>query len=339
MKKVIYCICGVLAVVILIAAYSAYSLFSSPFNISEKTFVYIDNDDDMDSVRYKIEKAGNTSNLLGFNITARVKAFNTPKTGRFAITPGEDMFTFARHMANGMQEPIKLTVPEVRTIEDMEQRLAKSLMISSEEIEEVLNDTIFIKELGYSKENIPCIFIPNTYEVYWNITPKKLIEKLHNEKERFWNNNRRDKAKEIGFTIEEVITLASIVESETSYNPEKATIAGLYINRLHTDMPLQSDPTVIFAIHDFNIHRVTLEQLKFESPYNTYVNLGLPPGPIRIPSIRGIDAVLNYEHNNYLYMCAKEDFSGSHNFTNNYNEHLKNARNYQKALNERNIMK
>jgi len=339
MKKVICCICAVLAVVAIIAAYSAYSLFSSPFNISEKTFVYIDNDDDMDSVRNKIEEAGNTSNMFGFTITAKVKGFDTPRTGRFAINPGEDMFTFARHMANGMQEPIKLTVPEVRTIEDMAERLSKSLMMSSEEINEVLNDTLYIKELGYTKENIPCIFIPNTYEVYWNITPKKLIEKLHKEKERFWNDERRAKAKEIGFTIEEVVTLASIVESETSYNPEKATIAGLYINRLHTEMPLQSDPTVIFAIHDFSIRRVTLEQLKFESPYNTYVNLGLPPGPIRVPSIRGIDAVLNYDHNNYLYMCAKEDFSGSHNFTNNYNEHLNNARKYQKALNERNIMK
>ena len=339
MKKVAYCICAVVAVLALFAAYSAYSLFSSPFNISEKAYVYIDDDDDMDSVRTKIETAGNVSNMFGFTLTSYAKGFDTPKTGRFAINPGEDMFTFTRHMANGMQEPIKLTVPEVRTVEDMEQRLSRILMMSSDELAEVLNDTTFMKELGYTKENIPCVFIPNTYEVYWNITPKKLVEKLHKEKKRFWTDERRAKAKEIGFSVEEVVTLASIVESETSYNPEKATIAGLYINRLKSEMPLQSDPTVIFAIHDFSIHRVTLEQLKFESPYNTYVNLGLPPGPIRIPSIRGIDAVLNYERSNYLYMCAKEDFSGSHNFTNNYNEHLSNARRYQKALNERNIMR
>lgn len=339
MKKAIYIICAVIGVLALFAAYSAYSLFSSPFKISERTFVYIDNDDNMDSVYNKIKTEGNVSNMFGFTLTSKLKGFDAPKTGRFAITPEEDMFTFTRHMANGMQEPIKLIVPEVRTVEDMVQKLSNLLMMSCDELKDVLNDSLYIDSLGYKKETVPCIFIPNTYEVYWNVTPKKLIEKLNKEKERFWNDERVAKAKEIGLTIEEVTTLASIVESETSYNPEKATIAGLYINRLHTDMPLQSDPTVIFAIHDFNIHRVTLEQLKYESPYNTYMNIGLPPGPIRIPSIRGIDAVLNYDHNNYLYMCAKEDFSGSHNFTNNYNEHMQNARKYQKALNERNIMK
>lgn len=339
MKKVFLYICALFSVGAIVAAYSAYSLFSSPFEISEKAYVYIDDDDTMDSVRAKVETEGRAGNMFGFTLTSWVKNFKTPRTGRYAITPGEDMFTFARHMANGMQEPVHLTVPQVRTVEDMEVRLGKMLMIDSAQIADVLGDSVFMDSLGYKKETVPCLFVPNTYDVYWNITPKNLILKLHNEKERFWTEERRNKAKANGFTIEEVATLASIVESETSYNPEKATIAGLYINRLRIEMPLQSDPTIIFAIHDFGIHRVTHEQLKYESPYNTYMNIGLPPGPIRIPSIFGIDAVLNYDHNDYLYMCAKEDFSGSHNFTKDYNEHMRNARRYQQALNERGITK
>ncbi|MCR5313308.1 MAG: endolytic transglycosylase MltG [Bacteroidaceae bacterium] len=335
MKKLLISI----AVIIAIFAVAAYALFSSPFNINEKTYIYVDKDDNIDSVRVKIENAGRASNMLGFTITSWIKGFNTPRTGRFAITPGDNLFNLTRHIANGMQEPIKLTVPEVRTVDAMMAKLGKVLMIDSADIAQVINDSIFMDSLGYKKETLPCLFIPNTYEVYWNISPEILIKKLHKEKERFWNEERRAKAKANNYTIEEVVTLASIVESETSYNPEKSTIAGLYINRLKIGMPLQSDPTIIFALQDFTIRRVTHEQLKFESPYNTYINTGLPPGPIRIPSIRGIDAVLNYDHNDYLYMCAKEDFSGSHNFTNNYNEHMQNARRYQKALNARGIMK
>ena len=228
-KHYAYLAAGMLMLAVAAFAYFLYSQISAPILKGKEThYVYIDNDDDMDSVRSKIETAGNASNMFGFTLTAKLKGFDTPKTGRFAITPGEDMFTFTRHMANGMQEPIRLTVPEVRTVEDMEERLSRLLMMSSDELAEVLNDTVFMKELGYTKENIPCVFIPNTYEVYWNITPQKLVEKLHKEKERFWNDERRAKAKDIGFTIEEVTTLASIVESETSYNPEKATIEALH---------------------------------------------------------------------------------------------------------------
>lgn len=339
MKKALKYILGIFAILILLAAYAAYSLLSSPFGIAEKAYVYIDDDDDMDSVYKKVRETGEVSNMLGFTITSKIKATEKPKTGKYAITAGEDMFTFARHMLNGMQEPVHLIVPEVRTVNDMAERLGKSLMLSSEDLMSVLNDSTFMDSLGYSKENVPCLFVPNTYDVYWDISPKNLVLRLHKEKERFWTQERQDKAKACGFTKEQVVTLASIVESETSYNPEKSRIAGLYINRLRTDMPLQSDPTVIFALQDFTIRRVSKEHLKVESPYNTYTNIGLPPGPIRIPSVRGIDAVLNYEHNDYLYMCAKEDFSGSHNFTSSYNEHLSNARKYQSALNTLGIKK
>ena len=332
-------ICIVSALVALIAAVCAYLLFVSPFGLKDTAYVYVDEDDTMDSISAKVSEAGQPSTVLGYSLMSALKRFSTPRTGCYAIEPGMNMFRCVRNLANGRQTPVKLNVPEVRTVEDMASRLSSQLMISEDEILAALNDAALMDSLKYTKETIPCLFIPNTYEIYWNISPKALVTRMNKEKEAFWTDERKQQAKEIGMTPEEVVTLASIVESETSYGPEKATVAGLYKHRMDVDMPLQSDPTVIFAIGDFNIHRVTNEQTHFESPYNTYINKGLPPGPIRIPSIKGIDAVLHYDHNEYIYMCAKEDFSGSHNFTSSYSEHLANARRYQQALNQRGIMK
>lgn len=340
MNKRVIKIIGAAAVVgAAVAACCAYLLFSSPFTIDEEAKIYVDADDTMDSLYQKVSDTGRPSTMEGFKLMSTLKRFSNPRTGCYAIEPGESMFTLVRRLANGGQTPIQLKVPEVRTVKDMAERLASQLMISADEIEQALTDSAYMDSLGYRKETIPCLFIPNTYEAYWNMSAQGLVNRLNKEKNAFWNEERLSKAKANGMTPDEVVTLASIVESETSYGPEKATVAGLYKHRLDIDMPLQSDPTVIFAIGDFNIHRVTFEQLRYQSPYNTYVNQGLPPGPIRIPSIQGIDAVLNYDHNDYLYMCAKEDFSGSHNFTNSYAVHLQNAAKYQQALNKRGIMK
>ena len=179
--------------------------------------------------------------------------------------------------------------------------------------------------------------IPNTYEMYWDVSADNFLLRMKKENDNFWNKERQTKAQTLGLNANQVATLASIVDSESAYNPEKPRIAGLYINRIKKGMLLQSDPTVIYAIGDFTIRRVLNRHLEADSPYNTYKYKGLPPGPIRIPSIAGLDAVLNHENNNYLYMCAKEDFSGSHNFAVTYAEHQANARRYVKALNERGI--
>ena len=186
---------------------------------------------------------------------------------------------------------------------------------------------------------MPCPFIPETYQVYWDISIEDFFARMKKEHNKFWNEDRRLKAKTIGMTPEEVCTLASIVEEETNNNDEKPMVAGLYINRLHTGMPLQADPTIKFALQDFSLRRITNQHLSIQSPYNTYLNTGLPPGPIRIPSPKGLDSVLNYVKHNYIYMCAKEDFSGTHNFASNYADHMVNARKYWKALNERKIFK
>ena len=181
------------------------------------------------------------------------------------------------------------------------------------------------------------MFIPNTYDIYWNVSIDGLLERMKKEHDRFWNADRTAKATKLNMTSDEVSTLASIIDEETANNAEKPMIAGMYINRLKENMPLQADPTIKFALKDFAIKRIYNKLLKVDSPYNTYVHEGLPPGPIKIASIKGIDAVLNYVEHDYLYMCAKEDFSGTHNFAKTYTEHLKNAAKYSKALNDRGI--
>lgn len=337
MTKFVKTILGLGVVAAIAAAYASYLLFSSPFQNKESALIYLDRDDTMDSLYQKVTAEGKPSSLTGLKFMSALKRFTQPRTGCYTIEPGESSFDFIRRVANGSQTPIKLNVPEVRTIETLVERLAPQLMISADEITAKLSDSLFVDSLGYTKETLPCLFLPNTYEIYWNISAEKLLARFNKEVKSFWNEERIAKAKAMNMTPEQVVTLASIVEGETSYGPEKPTVAGLYLHRLEVGMPLQSDPTVIFAIGDFTIRRVTIEQTRYQSPYNTYVNQGLPPGPIRLASVQGIDAVLNYDHNNYLYMCAKEDFSGSHNFTESYAEHLQNAHRYQDALNKRGI--
>ena len=193
------------------------------------------------------------------------------------------------------------------------------------------------QKLGYDTATIASLFVPNTYEVYWNTDIDKFMQRMVKEHDAFWTTERRQKASRLGLSPEQVCTLASIIDEETANNGEKPMIAGMYLNRLKVGMPLQADPTVKFALQDFSLKRIYHNHLTVNSPYNTYKNIGLPPGPIKVASIQGIDAVLNRVQHNYLYMCAKEDFSGTHNFAMSYQEHLKNAARYSEALNQRGI--
>ena len=210
-------------------------------------------------------------------------------------------------------------------------------MMDSAVVAQHFADSAFCRQYGYDTATMACLFIPNTYEVYWNTSLEDFMKRMQKENTIFWNKERLRLAEATGLTPNEVVTLASIVDEETANNAEKPMVAGMYINRLRTGMPLQADPTVKFALHDFSLRRIYHNHLNVESPYNTYRNTGLPPGPIRIPSIAGIDAVLNHVKHDYLYMCAKEDFSGTHNFARTYREHLANAAKYSKALNQRGI--
>ena len=201
----------------------------------------------------------------------------------------------------------------------------------------LLSDSAFCAQQGYDTATIACLFVPNTYEVYWNISIDNLMKRMQKEHDNFWNMQRTLKAEALKLSKNEDCTLASIIDEETANNAEKPMIAGMYLNRLKADMPLQADPTIKFALKDFALKRIYHNMLQIDSPYNTYKNTGLPPGPIKIASIAGIDAVLNRTAHDYLYMCAKEDFSGTHNFAKTYQEHLKNADKYSKSLNERGI--
>ena len=341
MPKWIWGVLCSLAVAIMVVAWRVYN---SGFKLQNTTYLYVDADDNVDSISQKIESQTAPESMRVFHLFAGLLNLKDRiRTGRYEVSPQHTMLNLIRNIRNHHEKPIMLVVPSTRTMDAMAGKLANQLMLDSASIEQYLKDEGNIKALGYTKETLPGLFIPNTYEVYWDVSIPKLMERMQKENAAFWNEERMNKLQEVSqyageeMTKEKVITLASIVDSETADDGEKPTIAALYMNRMRKPMALQSDPTVIFAVGDFSIRRVLHEHLKVESPYNTYRNLGLPPGPIRVPSIAGIDAVLNHDKNDYIYMCAKEDFSGTHNYAASYGEHLRNAARYTKALNERGI--
>lgn len=341
MPKWIWGVLCSLAVAIMVVAWRVYN---SGFKLQNTTYLYVDADDNVDSISQKIESQTAPESMRVFHLFAGLLNLKDRiRTGRYEVSPQHTMLNLIRDIRNHHEKPIMLVVPSTRTMDAMAGKLANQLMLDSASIEQYLKDEGNIKALGYTKETLPGLFIPNTYEVYWDVSIPKLMERMQKENAAFWNEERMNKLQEVSqytgeeMTKEKVITLASIVDSETADDGEKPTIAALYMNRMRKPMALQSDPTVIFAVGDFSIRRVLHEHLKVESPYNTYRNLGLPPGPIRVPSIAGIDAVLNHDKNDYIYMCAKEDFSGTHNYAVSYGEHLRNAARYTKALNERGI--
>lgn len=313
-------------------------IFLPQFQIKEKTDLYIDRDDTLDSIYQKITIKANPKSLKGFQKICRYSKYDEHiRTGRYELLPEDTPYQLYHKLSRGHQTPVQLVVNSPRKVESVVGHLAKQLMIDSLEIADLLFDEAFQAEMGYHEKSLMFFFIPNTYEVYWNIQVEDLLARLQKEHDAFWNDTRKQKAEQMGLTPYEVTILASIVDEETIKNEEKATVAGLYMNRLKRGMLLQADPTVKFALGDFTIQRITEKDLEIDSPYNTYLYAGLPPGPIRIPTLKGIDSVLNYEKHNYLYMCAKEDFSGYHNFASNLAEHTRNARKYWSALNRRNI--
>lgn len=336
---------GAIGCIVIVAIVGYLYCFSSFSKSSDTQYVYIDTDDNIDSVYNKVEPIANSFPYQAFKtLTHHFGYAGHIHTGRYAIHPGEGALKVWRHMKNGLQEPVNLTLPSVRTLNKLSAELSKKLMIDSTSILQALTDEATCEKYGYDTTTIACMFIPNTYDIYWNSSVEKLLDRMKKESEKFWNSDRTQKAKALQLTPVEVITIASIVDEETANNAEKPMIAGMYYNRFKLrnaeypeGMPLQADPTIKYAWKRFDLKRIYNNLLHIKSPYNTYVNPGLPPGPIRIPSVAGIDAVLNLDKHDYLYMCAKEDFSGTHNFARTYQEHLQNAAKYSKALNERGI--
>ena len=275
-----------------------------------------------------------------FDWVARKKGYpRRVKPGHYIINRDLSNNHLVNMLRAGLQTPVDVVITNARTTEDIAGRVSAQIEADSAAIVKLLGDTVLIENYGFDQYSILALFIPNTYEFWWNTNAEDFIERMHKEYDNFWNNERLKKADELKMTPEEVVTLASIVVSESNKEDEYATIAGLYINRLRKGMKLQADPTVIYATGDFSRRRVLRKDTMVDSPYNTYLYTGLPPGPISIPSIRAIDAVLNHEKHDYLYLCAKDDFSGYHVFARTLAQHNRNARLYQVALNRQNILR
>lgn len=256
--------------------------------------------------------------------------------GYYRLKDGMNNKSIVRMLANGWQSPISISFEGyIRSLERFAAVLSGKLEADSASFAAVLTDPEVMSRYGFGRESFIGMFIPNTYEVYWTISPEKFVDRMNKEYKTFWNGERKAKAEAAGLTPKEVSTLASIVISETKHVPEMPRIAGVYMNRLRKGMLLQADPTVVYACNQFGITRVLNKHLKVDSPYNTYIHKGLPPGPITMSPVMAIDAVLNYEHHNYLYFCARETFDGQHNFASNLSGHMANARRYHRALSAR----
>ncbi len=309
-------------------------------------YVYIDADDDADSLFAQVGRFSSGARMTGIKTLARHLHFGKRlHTGRYIVNPRDNAVQVIYRLWQGRQEPTLLTIPSVRTTDRLAAEVAKHLMLDSATVASALRDPEVCATYALDTLTISCLFTPNTYELYWDVPLERFLDRMQSETERFWTSalragettTRDDLADSLALSRVEVITLASIVDEETSNVAEMPTIAGLYYNRLQIGMPLQADPTLKYAKSAFAAQRIYLSWKAVDSPYNTYTHRGLPPGPIRIPSVAAVDAVLNMQHHNYIYMCAREDFSGTHRFATNYAEHQANAKRYAQALNERGI--
>ena len=287
-----------------------------------------------DSVQTHVDKT------FGERVVTMMNLMNAKvenREGAFRITPGMSPFTAARRIKNGVQDGIRFTFNNVRTLDEWTQRWGDTFMNGPDDMRKALNDSAVCAKYGKTPATIACLLMPDTYEFYWTITPEKMLDRMFDYYNDFWTSERKAKAEKLGLTPDQVATVASIVEEETSKADERGKVARLYLNRYQQGMKLQADPTVKYAIGDFSIKRITVPMTQVKSPYNTYQVEGLPPGPIRLPEKSTIDAVLNAPQHDYLYMCARADFSGYHDFSRDYATHLDNAHRYQAALNERGI--
>lgn len=266
------------------------------------------------------------------NLDARVMP------GRYRIQAGMGNNALINLLRSGQQEPLMLTLSNIRSVEQVAGRAASRLEMDSLDLMQWIGSQEVRMQYGFDSLTIPLMFIPNTYEFFWNTSAKAFADRMHREYERFWHDERRERARQIGLGPKEVGILASIVQMETNRRDEMARIAGVYINRLNRNMPLQADPTIVYALGEQGINRVLNRHLSLDSPFNTYLYTGLPPGPISMPEPFVIDQVLHYEEHDYLFFAARDDFSGYHAFARTYSEHLANARRYRQALDRLNIM-
>lgn len=339
----VFLVVGILLVFALAFGYWAYRTVMSP-NVTtpdgKEAVVFIPTGSNYDDVQNILDESHLLANPKSFNWVAQRKGLpEKVRPGRYVLKNGMSNNQLVNMLRGGLQSPVNVTFNYIRDVDQLAGRIARQIEADSASISELLHDQDYIGEHGFNGFTIPALFLPDTYQFYWNTDAEGFVTRMLQEYNKFWNEERKEQAKRIGLTPIQVSTLASIVNKETNMTDEMPRVAGVYLNRLKNNWLLQADPTLIFALNDYSIKRVLNVHKEVESPYNTYKYIGLPPGPICIPSIAAVKAVLNAEQHHYFYFCAKEDFSGYHNFAKTLAEHNRNAAKYQQALNQRGIMK
>lgn len=328
-KKIVF---GVLAVLVLIIAFFGMKFFGSAVSTPSGEFFYIKTGATYDDVKNELVEKKYIGSATWFNLASKALGYKNVKPGRYKLEKGMSIMKLVRKLRAGDQTPVNLVITKMRTKENLASRVGKLYECDSAAMMAFLNNNDSLQRFKLDTNTAMAAAMPLTYSINWNTTPGKIFAQLHKAYEIFWDPRRKQRASNLKLTPEQVVTLASIIEEETTKKTDKPNIASTYLNRIEKNMPLQADPTVKFAMKDFGLKRILNVHLKTESPYNTYINKGLPPGPICTPSAETIDAVLNAPKTEYLYFVANSNFDGTHIFTTNYDDHLKFAREYQKAL-------
>jgi len=336
-KKLVISFVFIFLISAVIGGYYAYKvIYQSNVNLGKQKsrVIYIPTGSSFDDVISILGKNNILKDRATFEFLSEKKNYrNNIKPGKYRILARMSNNALINLLRGGIQEPIIINFNGIRTKEQLVARVARRIEADSADMYDAMNDDDYLGKYGFNSDNVLALFIPNTYEIFWNTSTDEFFERMAKEYRKVWTEERKQQAAQLGFSQVEVAILASIVQAEQCCDyEEKRKIAGLYINRLKKRMALQSDPTVIYAIGDFSIDRVSYKQTRLNLPHNTYRNKGLPPGPINFVQVSSIDAVLNYDKNDYIYMCAKEDLSGKHYFSKTYEQHCGYAKKYRRKM-------
>ncbi len=328
-KKLLF---GVLAVIIFFVLFIGSKFYGSAVSTPAGEFFYIKTGSSFSDVKNELVSKKYISGTRWFGLASSILRYKNVKPGRYKLKKGMSLFDLVRMLRAGNQTQVSFVITKIRTKETLAGRIGKNFECDSLQMIRFLNNADSLKHFGLDTGTVMVAAMPYTYPINWNTTPGKIFRQFHTAWEQFWNKERKQKADSIGLSPIQVSVLASIIDEETNKPSDRPNVASVYLNRLRKGMPLQADPTVKFAMRDFGLKRILHVHLKTESPYNTYMNKGLPPGPICTPAVETIDAILDAPETDYLYFVANSSFDGTHIFTSNYSDHLKYARIYQQEL-------